>query len=121
MFYDKIEVLGKGYLYNLWQGSIREYYGEIVRSYRDDMGVRSYYSDRCLFKVLDEHGREMKSLICSPNEGKIYQKSVYLHDRDKKRAAKILIENEEYEIAKIEYKLRNRKEIIETLKKQLEL
>jgi hypothetical protein len=114
MFYDKKEVLGKGYLYNLWQGSIREYYGKIVRGYGDD-------SDRCCFKVLDEHGREMKILLCSSTEGKIYQKSVYLHDRDKKRAAKILIENEEYEIAKIEYKLRNRKEIIETLKKQLEL
>ena len=120
MFYDEIEVLEKGYLYNLWQGSIREYYGEIVRRYRDDMGVRSY-GDKCLFKVLDERGREMKSLLCSPIEGKIYQKSVYLHNKDKKRAAKILIENEEYEIAKIEYKLRNRKEIIETLKKQLEL
>ena len=112
MNYDKKEVLGKGYLYNLWQGSIREYYGKIVRGYD---------SDKCCFKVLDERGREMKMLLCSPIEGKIYQKTVYLHDRDKKRAAKILIENEEYEIAKIEYKLRNRKEIIETLKKQLEL
>ena len=121
MFYDKKEVLGKGYLYNLWQGSIREYHGKITRTYRDDMGVRSYYSDKCHFEVLDEHGREMKSLLCSPNEGEIYQKSVFLHNKDKKRAAKILIENEEYEIAKIEYKLQNRKEIIETLKKQLEL
>lgn len=112
MNYDKKEVLGKGYLYNLWQGSIREYYGKIVRGYD---------SDKCCFKVLDEYGREMKMLLCSPTEGKIYQKSVYLHNKDKKRAAKILIENEEYEIAKIEYKLRNRKEIIETLKKQLEL
>lgn len=116
MFYDKKEVLEKGYLYNLWQGSIREYYGEIVRRYGEDMP-----ESRCLFKVLDEHGREMKSLLCSPIEGTIYQKSVYLHDKDKKRAAKILIENEEHEIAKIEFKLRNRKEIIETLKKQLEL
>ena len=112
MNYDKKEVLGNGYLYNLWQGSIREYYGKIVRGYD---------SDKCCFKVLDEHGREMKMLLCSPTEGKIYQKSVYLHNKDKKRAAKILIENEEYEIAKIEYKLRNRKEIIETLKKQLAL
>ena len=115
----KFENLGNGYLYNLWNGKLKEYYGEIV--HRDgyvDHGL--IYHEITRFVILNEQGKQVKILQCSCNEGEIQNKMVWFYDRNKSGAAKILIEYEENEIAKLEFRIRNHKEIIESLMKEIE-
>jgi hypothetical protein len=45
---------------------------------------------------------------------------VWFHDRNKEAAIRVLIDYERNEMAKLEFRIKNHKEIIETLSKELE-
>lgn len=110
----KINDLGNGYLYSLWNGHLREYRGYVSGYERECRSVLGSFS------VIDEHGETVKLLQCSYYEGKIQNKMVWFHDRNKEAAIRVLIDYERNEMAKLEFRIKNHKEIIETLSKELE-
>ncbi len=105
--------LGKGYLYTFHNGKLREYYGEVLCDERSD-------NRPCIFTVLNEHKKRVKSLVCAFNEGEIYNKAVWLHTKNASVATKKLIDYEENEIVKLENRIQNHKDIIEFLRKEIE-
>lgn len=110
----KINDLGNGYLYSLWNGHLREYCG-CVSGYEHEWGTLFGQ-----FSVIDENGEKVKLLQCSYYEGKNQNKMVWFHDRNKEAAIRVLIDYERNEMAKLEFRIKNHKEIIETLSKELE-
>ena len=110
-----------GYLYSPWNGKLREYRGEVY--HRDEIrnGPGGYIiPERTIFLVKDSYGRVLKSYDCSPNEGELYNKVVWLRDLDTRKAAAILIEYEEAQIAKFKLKIENHECMIDSLKGYLE-
>lgn len=101
----------KCYLYSIWNGTLREYCGEVSQS---------TVNSTPLFNALNQYGRKIKTLLCSPNEGEIYNTTVWFHKPDKISAARILIEYEESKIAELENKIDNHKIVIQMLKREME-
>lgn len=118
---DEFKNLGMGYLYNLWNGKIKEYHGRILHRDKYIDHNRIIIPERTYFMALDEHGRVIKKLLCSGVEGEICNKGLWLYESDVSHAAQILINYEEEQIAKLEFQIQNHKELIETLKKEVEV
>lgn len=115
---SEFKSLGEGCLYNLWNGKLKEMKGEVF--HRDKyMDGWSIFPEDNYFRVVDENGRRVKSLNCSPTPEVVYNKGVWLEKSDPEKAARILIEYEETQIAKLKLKIENHESIIETLKKEL--
>ena len=101
------ELIACGYLYSSNAGTFREWgYGEVLRT----------TTGRVIFEVKDSQGRTVKSLNCSDREGEICCKLVWLYERDIRRAADILIEYEESQIAKLQFQIENHKRLITFMK-----
>lgn len=115
---SEFKTLGEGYLYNLWNGKLKEMKGEVF--HRDKYSDGQYiFPEDNYFRVIDENGRRIKTLCCSSMPEVIYNKGVWLEKSDPEKAAQILIEYEETQIAKLKLKIENHESIIETLKKEL--
>ena len=104
---NKRNLIAIGYLYNLWAGELREYGGEVYH------GI---YCDSAYFLVKDKHGRVVKKLNCAMSEGEIHNKTVWLQESNKRKAADILIEHEEEQIAKLRFQIENHEKLIASLK-----
>lgn len=113
------EKIADGYLYNLWNGKLKEYKGEIwhMDEYRDMFDI--IRPERSRFIAKDEHGQVIKRLECANFEGEIYNKGVWLRESNRKRAAEILIRREEGMIAKLQFQIKNHEDLIESLKVEL--
>lgn len=115
---NEFKSLGEGYLYNLWNGRLKEMKGEIF--HRDKRMEDGYiYPEDNYFKVVDENGKRIKSLCCSSTPGIIYNRSVWLEESNREEAAKILIEYEETQISKLKLQIENHENLIETLKTEI--
>lgn len=113
------KLVSEGYLYNLWRGKLAEVKGEI---WRKDKYKEGYTISPAVtyFRVIDERGRCVKKLTCSEIEEKVCNKGVWLAESNRVKAAKLLIDYEEQQIAELEFKIKNHKDLIETLNEELE-
>ena len=118
---DEFKNLGMGYLYNLWNGKLKEYRGEVLhkKKYEDSYG-RYISPEVNYFMVHDEDNRIVKKLCCSAVEGEICNKGLWLSESNKSKAAEILIQYEEEQIAKLKFQIENHEELIESLRKEIE-
>ena len=112
------KLIATGYLYSPWAGKLREYAGEVYhqaeyRAFPSNFIVPEHTH----FLAKDEHGRTIKKFDCAAYEGEMHNKVVWLSERDPHKAAAILIEHEEEQIAKLRLKIRNHEDLIESLKK----
>lgn len=106
-----------GYLYSPWNGTLREFDGEIYHreGYRTEFG-RLIVPEHTHFIVKDNRGRTVKKFDCAANEGYIHNKTVWLRERDKRKAADILIEYEETQISKLRLQIENHECLIASLR-----
>lgn len=109
------ESLGDGYLYSVWNGKLKEYRG-VITYFAEIQGISYIEPERTYFDVLDARGIKVKTYNCASKEGEIHNKVVWLHEPNKQKAAEILIEYEEQQIAKLQMQIENHKELIELLK-----
>ena len=118
---NEYEVIAEGYLYNLWNGKLKEYRGKVLHKekYKDSYG-RYISPEVNYFMVHDEHNRIVKKLCCSAVEGEICNKGLWLSESNKSKASEILIQYEEEQIAKLKFQIENHEELIESLKKEME-
>lgn len=117
---NDFEQIGTGYLYNLWNGTLKEYRGEVL--YKIERGVR-YGMLTCRevthFIVRDKDGRSVKRLCCSCVEGEVCNKTVWLSEADRAKAASIFIEYEKQRIAELQFQIKNHEELIDSLKNEM--
>lgn len=114
---DDFKLIATGYLYSPWNGTLREFAGEI--HHRDELRAeydRLAVPERTYFIVKDERGRTIKKFDCAADEGYIHNKTVWLREPDKRKAADILIEYEKIQISKLRWQIENHECLIETLK-----
>ena len=113
---DNFKLIATGYLYSPWAGKLREFAGEVY--HRDKIlspnGI--IQPERSYFIIKDKHGRTLKKLDCAASEGEIHNKVVWLQEQNARKAAGILIEYEETQIAKLRLQIENHECLIETLK-----
>lgn len=112
------EFVSEAYLYSPWNGKIKVYKGEVWHREESRDWYTIYY-ESTHFRMLDKHGKIMKRFQCSPTEGEVHNKVVWLSEPDMNKAAQILIEYEELQIAKLEEKIENHKQLIEIYKDQV--
>lgn len=113
--------IAKGYLYNLWNGKLKEYRGAVLHKDEINRGFgKAILPEVNYFMVHDEHGKVVKKLCCSGVEGEIHNKGVWLTESDKSKAAEILIRYEEDQIAKLKFAIKNHEELIESLRREME-
>lgn len=108
---NDFEQIGTGYLYNLWNGTLREYRGEVLHKKERDVTY---------FIVRDKNDRVVKKLCCSPIEGENCNKSVWLSESNRAKAASILIEYEKQRITELQFQIKNHEELIDSLTKEME-
>ena len=117
---NEYEVIAEGYLYNLWNGKLKEYRGEVLHKEKYEDSYGRYISPEVnYFMVHDEHNRIVKKLCCSAVEGEICNKGLWLSESNKSKAAEILIQYEEEQIAKLKFQIENHEELIESLRKEM--
>lgn len=115
MFAD-IKVIAEGYLYSPWNGTLKEYRGEV--HHRDSYVYNGrIVPEQSYFHIRDERRRELKKLMCSSIEGEIVNKVLWLTDSDIHKAAQLFIEYEETQIAQLKFKIENHESLIKTLEK----
>ena len=114
---DYFKFIATGYLYSPWNGTLREFAGEVRHreEYRSAYG-RLIEPGHTHFIAKDDHGRNIKKFDCSINEGELHNKVVWLRESDKRKAADILIEYEETRIAKLKLQIENHESNIANLK-----
>ena len=114
---DDFKLIATGFLYSPWNGTLREFAGEIYHrdEYRTEFG-RLIIPEHTHFIVKDERGRTVKKFDCAADEGYIHNKTVWLQERDKRKAADILIEYEETLISKLRLQIKNHERLIASLK-----
>ena len=118
---NDFEQIGTGYLYNLWNGTLKEYQGEVLHKTEHEVGYGMLASrEVTYFIVRDKNGRSVKKLCCSYVEGEICNKSVWLSEADRAKAASILIEYEKQRIAELQFRIKNHEELIDSLTKEME-
>lgn len=116
---NDFEVIAEGYLYNLWNGKLKEYRGKVLHKEKcEDVYGRYISPEVNYFMVYDEHDRVVKKLCCSGVEGEICNKGLWLSESNKSKAAEILIQYEEEQIAKLKFQIENHEELIESLRKE---
>lgn len=107
-----------GYCYSPWNGSLKEYQGDV-------MHMDGYFSGRysipemTYFMAKDENGRVIKKLRCPSEEGVIWNKLVWLEESDIARAAEIFIDYEETRIAALKIQIASHEIMIDSLKRML--
>ena len=110
--------ISEGYLYNLWNGKLKELKGEVRLN--ESYVLNDYIiPEKTYFLLFDEHGRIVKKMQCSKIEGELYNKVVWLKEANRDKANKILIEYEEQQISELEFRIRNHEELIKVLKGEL--
>lgn len=99
----------KGYLYSIWSGRLRVFEGEVVTVERkyDSYGIRKQSS---YFLV-----NAKKKVTCGEEPGVIYNKMVWLTERNDDIGRKLLIEYEEVCIEQLKEKIDNHKYVIKLL------
>ena len=107
-------VLTTGYCYSPWNGSLKEYHGDVMRM---DGYVSGRYviPESTYFIAKDENGKVIKKLNCSSVEGNIWNKLVWLTESDISKAAEIFIDYEETRIAALKDQIKNHEITIELL------
>ena len=108
-----------GYLYNLWKGVFKEVKGEVWLYGDYPWNSDSMETRKAVFHVCNEEGICVKHLQCSANEGMVLNRAVWLKESDKATAAKILIDRENEQIAKLEYSIECHKDAIDILKREI--
>lgn len=118
---NDFEQIGTGYLYNLWNGTLKEYRGEVLHKTERaiDYGMRTS-REVTYFMARDKNDRVIKKLCCSPVAGEIGNKSVWLSESNRAKAASILIEYEKQRIAELQFQIKNHEELIDSLTKEIE-
>ena len=113
---NEFKLIATGYLYSSWAGKLREFAGEVY--HRDEIREYGKYilPERSYFIAKDKQGRTIKKLDCANHEGEIHNKVVWLQEPNARKAAGILIEYEETQIAKLRLQIENHEHLIETLK-----
>lgn len=118
---NDFEQIGTGYLYNLWNCMLKEYRGEVLHKIEHEVRYGMLASrEVTYFIVRDKDGKSVKKLCCSPVEGEISNKSVWLSEADRAKAASILIEYEKQRIAELQFQIKNHEELIDSLTKEME-
>lgn len=111
--------LGKGYLYNLWNGTVQEYGGEIYRKEYKCKNGPYVYKEAAFFMVKDKYNRTTKKLQCGKDEGVVYNKSVWFFKPNRKKAIRILLDYEKMCIAELQFKILNHEVLVEQLESSL--
>ena len=114
---EDFKMIAKGYLYSPWNGTLKEYKGEVI--HRDSfIEVNKYIvPEKNYFAAKDENGRILKMLACSSVEGKVVNKVLWLTESDIHKAAQLFIEYEEAQIAQLKFKIENHESLIKPLGK----
>ena len=109
-------VLTTGYCYSPWNGSLKEYHGDVMRM---DGYVSGRYviPESTYFIAKDENGKVIKKLNCSSVEGNIWNKLVWLTESDISKAAEIFIDYEETRIAALKDQIKNHEITNDSLKR----
>lgn len=96
---EDFKTIAEGYLYSPWNGTLKEYKGEVM--HKDTFIEFNKYivPEKNYFIVRDERGRVLKKLMCSTIEGEIVNKVLWLAESDIHKAAQLFIEYEETQIA----------------------
>ena len=118
---NDFEQIGTGYLYKLWNGTLKEYRGEVLHKveYSIYNGMRAT-REVTYFMAKDKNNRIIKKFCCSPVEGEIGNKLVWLSESNRTKAASILIEYEKQRIAELQFRIKNHEEEIDSLIKEME-
>lgn len=108
------------YLYRIFCGRIfMEVLGTfyLKRMYKDC--TDEVWTQSAWISVLEKNMRHETRYQCSPEPGVVYNKCVWFHEPNRKKAAELLIEYEESEIVSLSKKINAHKEIIDILKKEI--
>ena len=113
---NRFKLIAEGYLYSPWNGALKEYKGKVY--HRDEFREfgKCIVPEKNYFVANDEHGREIKKLMCSSVEGEIVNKVLWLKESNVHEAAQLFIEYEETQISKLKSMIENHQSLINTLK-----
>ena len=109
---NELKCITDGYLYRLMDGKLEEYCGKLM--YRETFG------DLYNFFIYDENGSVLKALSCSMNEKEVMRGVVWLKERDRTTAARLLIYYKVNQITEAIKIVEAHKRSIDILKKELE-
>ena len=116
MLDNRFTLIVVGYLYSLWNGTLKEYKGEVYHSDEIREGYKYIIPEKNYFVAKDNHGREIKKLVCASVEGEIVNKVLWLTESNIHKAAQLFIEYEETQISKLKLQIENHERLINTLK-----
>ena len=97
--------ISKGFLYSTWSGLFRVYEGRVVMS--------AYNKNNILF---EQEAPARNVIQCAKDPEVVYNKILWLPERDDDKARQILIEYEEFQICKLQDKIQNHQAKINILK-----
>lgn len=89
---DEQVVCEKAFLYSLWSGEFKRYEGTIVAgaNYKDGL---AYFTNK------------KKNIMCSSNEGTIWNSIIWLTDRDDQKVIDAFVKYQEEKISELKKKI----------------
>lgn len=115
MIDNRFKLIAEGYLYSPWNGTLKEYKGEVLHSDEIREGYKYIIPEKNYFIAKDDHGRQIKKLMCASVEGEIVNKVLWLKESNVHKAAQLFIEYEETQISKLKLQIENHESLINTL------
>lgn len=112
----RFKLLAEGYLYSPWNGTLKEYKGEVYHMDEIREFGQRIVPEKNYFVVKDERGNVIKKMMCSSVEGEILNKVLWLEGSNIHKAAQLFIEYEETQISKLKMMIENHYGLINTLK-----